>query len=159
MFRFLAKKRVAIPVGIIAALAISGVAFAYWTTSGSGTATGTTGTGTGVTVAQSGTITGMVPGGTAQAVNFVITNPASTPQYITSVAVGFVNVTATVGGTVVTGCGAADFTLVQPTAIGANVAAGNTTYAPSGATIAMNNLATNQDACKSGVVNLSFTAA
>jgi len=158
MFRFLTKKRVVIPVGIIAALAISGVAFAYWTTGGSGEATGTTGTGTGVTVTQSGTITGMVPGGAAQAVNFVIGNPATTPQYIATVTVAFVSVTDA-EDEVVAGCTGADFTLVQPTAINAQVIAGNTTYAPSGASIAMNNLATNQDACKDGTVNLSLTAA
>jgi len=143
---------------VIAILAFAGVAFAYWTTTGSGTGTGTTGTSATVTVTQTGTISGLVPGSASQAVNFTITNPKTTPQYVTSVSFVISSITKISDGSAASGCSSADFTLVQPTAINTDLAGGDTPFSPSGASIAMNDLGTNQDGCKNVTVRLTFSA-
>ncbi len=142
---------------VVALLVIVGVAAAYWTSSGTGVGTGTTGTGSNVTVAQVGTITGMVPGGAAQAVDFTVTNPKTTPQYVTSVTYSIASI-QTSPGVAAVGCSTADFTLVQPNAIATDLPAGATSFSPSGATLAMIDSGTNQNGCKNVTVNLTFTA-
>lgn len=155
---FFGRRRKVAVVAILALLACAGAAFAYWTTTGSGTGSGTTGSNVAVTVTQVGSITGLVPGGTAQAVDFKITNGQSTAQYVTSVSYTISSITKISDGTAATGCSSADFTLVQPTAIGQDLASGDTTFQPSGATLAMKDTSSNQDACKNTTVHLSFSA-
>ena len=143
-------------VGGIAAAVIAagaGTALAYWTTSGSGTGSASTGTSHAVTIDQVGTITNLTPGSPAQAVDFKITNPDTTNQFISSVVVSY-TVTPATGNT----CDADNFTLVQPNAINADLTPGAHTYAPSGASLALKNLPTNQDGCKGATVNLAFNA-
>jgi hypothetical protein len=157
---------------LIATLAVStvivvggGIAFAYWSTTGSGTGTVGVGTNTAVVVTQDGSPGGLVPGGAAQPIDFTVTNPsATTPVQIRTVVIGF-------GSGFVAGCSAADFVLVQPSkpsvgtplalAAGASLSftsvGSATATAPTGATIAMVNSASNQDGCKSSSVPLSFT--
>ncbi len=156
MLRFL-KRRKLIAATFVSLLVIAGVAVAYWTTTGSGTGTATTGTGSAVSVTQVGTITGLVPGGAAQAVDFTVTNPKSTSQYVTSVTYSIASI-QTSPGVAAVGCSAADFTLVQPNAIGADLPAGVSTFSPSGGTLAMIDSATNQNGCKNVTVNLTFAA-
>ena len=175
MARF-SKKTIAIGA-VSAALAVSasGAAYAYWTTTGSGTATSTTGTNTALSVAQNGVISGMTPGGTAQEVNYTITNSAATPQYATTVTIGkvsvnYINAAGTGSGTtaanhpagaVAETCTVGDFTVVQPDALGVDLAPGTTAFtrltAKKSGTIAMVNSGSNQDDCKNTTVNLSFT--
>lgn len=141
-----------------------GMAAAFWTTTGSGTGSGTVGTDAGVTVAQNSSVTGLVPGGAAQALDFTVTNSsATTDVQITSVVIGF--------GTFAAGCSAADFTIVQPSkpsvgtpvsiAGGGNAAftsaAGAGPTAGTGASIQMVNRAVNQDGCKLASVPLTYT--
>jgi hypothetical protein len=152
------KSRRALVLGIVAALGIAAAAFAYWTTSGSGTGTAGTGDAAAVNVTQVGTIAGLVPGGAAQAVDFKIANGKTTSQYVTSVSVSIDSIKKTADNTTATGCTTADFTIVQPTAINRDLAAGDTTFSPSGASIAMNDATTNQDACKNVTVNLAYAA-
>ena len=143
--------------GIAAVGLLGGSALAYWTTTGSGSGSAAVGTSTAVIVTQLGTITAMTPGSTAQAVDFRINNPAATNQTIASVLVSIFDVT----GPNITGgnpCTAADFTLVQPNAINADLTPGNHDYQPSGATLAMKNTASNQDGCKGATVSLAFAA-
>jgi hypothetical protein len=156
MRRFL-KRRKVMAATFVALLAITASAIAYWTTTGSGTGSATTGAGSAVTVTQVGTVTGLVPGGTAQAVDFTVTNPKSTPQYVTTVSYSIASI-QTSPGVAAVGCSAADFTLVQPSAISTDLAAGVTTFSPSGATLAMKDTGSNQDGCKNVTVNLTFAA-
>ena len=177
MRRINKKTKVAIASSALLLLSVSGTAYAYWTTTGAGTATATTGTNIALTVAQDGTVTNMVPGGAAQAVNYTITNSASTPQYATSVTIGIANVTYTnaagtgllntaldhPAGMVAVSCVASDFTIVQPDALGVDLPAGATAFtrgtSKKSGTIAMDNEAYNQDDCKNTTVNLTFTVA
>lgn len=158
MKRFFSTKRriAAATIGGIAVLGSGVGAYAYWTTGGTGTGSAATGTNTAVTVTQVGTPAALVPGGAASPIDFKITNPASTKQYVTSVTVG---ITVPPGSGPGPSCTTNDFTLVQPTAINADLPNGDTTYSPSGASLALKNLSTNQDNCKSAAVTLSFTAA
>ena len=154
------RRRAAIVlVPTVAGVFVAGTAFAYWTTSGTGTGSAATGTSAVVTVAQTSTVSNLVPGGPAQAVDFSIDNPQPTAQYITSVSIAIASITS--GGNPVAGsaCSAADFDIVQPTAINQDVNPGVTPFTTKGATIAMKNTNYNQNGCKSVTLNLSFTAA
>src|SRR6478609_663209 len=153
------KKRFALIASTTAAVLIgSGVAVAYWTTTGSGTGTAATGTSSTVTVAPFGTaITGLYPGmATAVNVPFSITNSNVSGQYISTVALA---VTSTQNGvTPQPGCTSADFTVTNAT-INAVVPSGTTNYATgNGATIKMIDTGVPQNLCKNVTVNLSFTA-
>lgn len=177
MRRLNRKTKVAIASSAVLLLSISSTAYAYWTTTGSGTATATTGTNIALTVTQDGSITNLVPGGTAQPVNYTINNSASTPQYATTVTIGIVDVRYTNAAGTGTGstaldhpanmiavsCSASDFTLVQPDSLATDLAPGNTSFtrltAKKSGTIAMDNEAYNQDDCKNTTINLSFTIA
>lgn len=157
MRKFTKKQYLAAGAAAVIIAGGAGAAFAYWTTSGSGSGSATTGTSAALTVTQVGTISGLVPGGAAQPVDFTITNGKSTPQYVTSVSYSIASIKKA-DNTDATGCSAADFTLVQPNAIGQDLASGDTTFSPSGASLAMRDLSTNQDGCKNVTVNLAFTS-
>jgi hypothetical protein len=158
------KKRLTlVSVTVAGVLLGGGIAAAYWTTTGSGTGTARVGTDAGVTVVQDSTVTGLVPGGAAQPIDFTVTNSSATaPVQISNVVIGF--------GSFAAGCSAADFTLTQPSkpSVGtplAITAAGSLSFTSggagatgaTGAAIAMNNTGSNQDACKLSTVNLTYT--
>jgi hypothetical protein len=182
MFKILRKKRVFIPLAALTALAVSGIAYAFWTTGGEGDATGTTGTSEAMVVTQNGAPSDMTPGSVAQPVNYTITNPADTPQYITTVTIAKTSVTYTsaaglgTGGTaadhaagdVAVGCTTADFELVQPDPVGLDLPTGSTAFTRDLATtyedrlsgtVQLVNTALNQDGCKNTTINLTITAA
>ena len=155
------SKKIAAVSIVATTILVAGGALAYWTTSGGGSGSASTGTHTAVTVAQTSTVANLVPGSPAQAIDFTITNPASTPQFVTSVAISYD--LDTDGAGVDTGmlwnagCGPLDFTLVQPTVINADLGPGFTPYAPSGASLALDNEVTNQDGCKNQSIVLAFS--
>jgi hypothetical protein len=175
--RKLTKKSAALVAGTALLLGSSGVAYAYWTTTGAGTATSTTAASLAtLTTTQNGAVTAMAPGGAVQDVNFTINNSAATPQYVTTVAMAFVSATyigagtsSSVGTTWLNhpaggpapGCTAADFTLTQPVAgidiPPAGLAFTQATAPRKGGRIAMDNEVTNQDDCKDTTIALSFT--
>ena len=154
---FRGRRKLAI-AGAVATLAVAGAAYAYWTTSGSGTGSGTTGTSHAVSVDQVGSISNLTPGRPAEAVDFKITNGDSTNQFIASVTVSIASIDAP-GADATHPCTTDDFTVVQPSAIHDDLTPGAHTYSPSGATLALNDTAGNQDGCKGATVNLAFAAA
>ena len=130
-----------------------GVAFAYWTTTGSGTGSAAAGTSSAVVVTQTNPVTGLYPGGLPQDINLNIANSNSAAQRLETVAIS-------VSSTSDAGCTAADFTVTDAT-IGAEVPSGATNaYAgsTSGASIKMKDTAGNQDACKNATITLAFNA-
>lgn len=155
--RILNRRRALTALAAISVFAVAGVAYAYWTTTGSGTGSATTGSSAPVTVTQTGTVAGLYPGGPPQPIAFKITNPGPGKQYIATVTASISSIT--VAGNPAVGCTAADFDLVQPTAIGADLAAGDTAFSPSGATLALKDTGSNQNGCKNATVNLAFAAA
>jgi hypothetical protein len=146
------RTRAGVVAGTVLALIGGGLAIAYWTTSGTGTGTATAGTDTPVTVTQTGTTAGLVPGGAAQPISFDV-NSTAPGQVVNGVAIA-------VTGTSDPGCTADDFTVTQPTIAAATaLSVGATSFAAvdTEASIAMINRPVNQDACKGATVNLSFT--
>jgi hypothetical protein len=155
------SKRTWVLFGVIAAVAAlaSVGAYAYWTTSGSGTGSAATGTSQNVTVSQLGTISGLVPGGPAGAIDYRINNPASYNQYVASVSVVVDPLWSAQADASKPACTAADFTISgSPDSVAADLATGDHDYQPSGMSIALDNEATNQDNCKSVNVPLLFSA-
>ena len=64
-------------------LGIAATGYAYWTSGGTGSGSATTGTTTGITIIQTSTITGLYPGGPAQALSGNFTNTNSGPIKVT----------------------------------------------------------------------------
>jgi hypothetical protein len=157
MRMFTKKKTIAVAAATAVLLSGAGVAFAYWTNSGSGSGTAGTGTNVAVTVNQTSVITGMYPGQPAQTLSGNFTNPNAGPTYVTAVtATGYTIDAAhvTAGCTVAGG----NYTLGGTAAVNADVPAGANQGAWTGLTIAMNNLATNQDACKGATVTITYAS-
>ncbi len=139
-------------VSTVVVLVGAGAAFAYWTTTGTGSGSATTGTVVPVTVTQTSTVTAMAPGLAAQPLAGKFNNPNGGPVYVTSVS-------ATVSGTDKVGCDASDYTVTgSPAAVGAQIPAGSAQGNWSGISIAFNNKATNQDACKGALVSIAYTS-
>lgn len=144
------RSTLVISAAVAAVLVSGGVAFAYWTTTGTGTAAATVGTSGTVSVAQDlPAPSGLFPGGPAGTINYTVTNATAGDLMVSNVAV---TVSSTSAGA---GCTAADFT-VTPQWTAFQVLAGGTKAGT--ATIAMNNTGSNQDACKGATVNLAFAA-
>ena len=154
--QFSRKRAAAVATGAALTLIVGGVAFAYWSTTGSGTGSAATGNVVAVTInATSPAVTGLYPGGPAQNVSGNFNNPNSGSVYIQQVSVA-VDPTWSAGST--NPCTAADFTVTAPAANNAEIIKGNGVGAWGTATIKMNNLATNQDSCKGVTVPLVFSS-
>jgi hypothetical protein len=153
------KKRTVKVLALTAALVVAGgTAFAWWTAGGTGTGTAATaGTQSALTVVQTGTLTAMYPGDSAQALSGNFNNPNSGPIYVGTVTASISSVTKASGAPAGT-CDATDYTLANAAmTVNAEVPAGNAEGAWTGATIKFNNKGSNQDACKGATVNLAYT--
>jgi hypothetical protein len=144
----------------VGALAVAGVAIAFWTAGGSGAGTGSAASGvSGLTAIQATVLTPMYPGDSAQTISGNFNNSNTGPVFVTSVTVsipagGVVKAASAPAGT----CDASDFTLANTTmAVNTQVPSGNGVGSFTGATIQFNNKATNQDACKGATVNLAYS--
>lgn len=149
------KKRVAITTAALVAIG-GGAAFAYWTSQGAGTGSATTGTTVPFTVTST-TATGgpLTPGGPSQTVVFEVTNPGTGVQHLTDVKVTVADASGN-QWTDPNGCSFKDYTIEA-----VNITKGDMTpgeKVSGNVTIKMNNLATNQDACKGLAVPLHFSA-
>jgi len=152
MARFTKKTKIAI---VTAALVIgaSGAAYAYWTQLGAGTGSATAGTTVAVVVNQTNTVTGLYPGGPAQALSGNFNNPNSGP-----VTVGAVS--ATVTATSVTGCLPAWYAITGTgTPASQVVPAGSAQGAWSGLSVSLLNDAANQDVCKTATITITYAVA
>jgi hypothetical protein len=139
---------------VILIVAVGGVAFAYWTSSGTGTGEAQTGTSSALEV-EGGETTdaALTPGGPSQSIPFTVTNTSSGTQDFSSVVVTVANADGS-AWTAVPGCSAADYSVGTPVV----------TYGPidgegtrSGTvSLSMVNRPVNQDACKTVTVPLRF---
>jgi hypothetical protein len=157
MSMFTKKKAIAVAAAMAVLLSGAGAAFAYWTNSGSGSGSASTGTNVAVTVNQTSTITGLYPGQAAQTLSGNFSNPNAGPTYVTAVtATGYtIDATHVTGGCTVAG---GNYTLGGTATVGADVPAGANQGAWTGLTITMNNLVTNQDACKGATVTITYAS-
>lgn len=151
------KKLIAIATTALLVVGGGSAAFAYWTSTGAGTGSATTGTSTALTVtSKAATGAALVPGGTTpQIVEFTVTNPSTGTQYLTSVTATVANADGS-AWTAISGCSAADYSVaVVPPAYGQMAASTTKTGTVQ---ITMNNLPTNQDACKNATVPIYIAA-
>ena len=157
--RNMPKRVVPVAVALLAILAFSGVALAYWSASGAGTGSAQAAASTSaVVVNQTTVLTAMYPGDTAQTISGNFNNPNAGPVYVTTVTASITSVTKAVGAPSGT-CDSGDFTLAGATmTVNAEIPAGNAKGAWTGATIKFNDkAAVNQDACKGATVNLGYS--
>jgi len=133
-----------------AAVALSGVAFAYFTTTGAGTGSGTTGTSTALVIHGSAATT-LYPG-TSSTVTFTIDNASTGHQYV-----NVITLTGVTTDVAHTGCVVADFTM-PPVTAAQDVPAGNGTAITATGTITMANTGVSQDACKGAPLTLNLTS-
>ena len=145
-----------IVTGVVAGTIVlggSGVALAYWGTTGkaAGQASTTDGAAN-LTVLHDATIAPMFPGDKPQAITGTIKNNAKNSAYVRQVAVSM----QVLGGA---GCDASDYTLSADTLpVNTDIASGQT-ITWSGATIQFNNKPDeNQDGCMNATVHLNFVA-
>ena len=152
MARFNKKTKIAIVTAALV-FGVSGTAFAYWTQLGAGTGGATTGTTTAVVVNQTNTVTGLYPGGPAQALSGTFNNPNAA-----AVKVGVVSATVTTTSVPAT-CLASWYT-ISGTATPANqVLAAGVGGTWSGLNVALLNDAANQDACKNATITITYAVA
>jgi hypothetical protein len=155
----MSRKRRFTITAIAAAILLSGgggVAFAYWTSSGSGAGVASTGTTSAFTVTTSAPTGGpLTPGGPAETVTFTVANPGTGSQKLSAVAV---RVAASDGTawTAITGCSALDYALGVPTIIYGEIAGSSSVSGT--VTVAMLDLGSSQDSCKNASIPLYFAA-
>jgi hypothetical protein len=154
--RSLKKKSKLIVAGAaIIGLASSGVAYAYWTTSGNGSGSASTGASSAFAVTTDAATGGpLTPGGPSETVGFHVTNNNSGVQHLTAVAVTVANSDNT-AWTAVSGCSSLDYTVVPHFTAG-DLAAG--AIASGTVTITMNNLGSSQNGCQNATVPLYVAA-
>ncbi|NYG07307.1 hypothetical protein BJ986_001794 [Phycicoccus badiiscoriae] len=153
------KRAAAIATGAALTFIVGGVAFAYWSTSGTGTGSATTGTVNPVKINATGTaVSGLYPGAPARNVSGNFDNPNAGTVYVNQVTVAVAPGWSKQADGTKAACTAADFTITQPSATAHEIASGTGVDAWGPATIAMNNLPTNQDNCKNVTVDLVFSS-
>lgn len=147
------SRKVKVAVGAaVASLAITGAAFAYFTTSGSGTVAGAAGSSTPLTI--TGTSASTLFPGTSSLVSFHVNNTSTGNQFVTNISL--VSVTAT--GTPTAGDCLSAWFVMTPVAANQDIDPGGEDILATG-TITMTNLPlVNQDACKLATLTLNLTS-
>lgn len=143
------KRTTIVAVTAAVLLGTAGGAYAYWTATGSGTGTASAGTASEVTVNQTGSVADLVPGAAALPLSGTFTS--------TNNNVVVTSLTAKINSVVPATCLATDFVIGGSAVIVNDVPA---TYSKtwSGLTIALNNTAANQNACKGATVTIGYDA-
>lgn len=155
MRSILNKKRAIL--GLVATVAITAVAVAYWTSAGEDTGSATTGDATAFTVEALDTPSGLVPDGAAQDLDVKVTNTASHDQQFNSVDISISSITEATG--VTEQCDPQWFTVTDPAAAAITLQEANGTASDESTrtgSIALDESGTNQDACKGATVNLDY---
>ena len=154
---FKTKKGAALlAVLVVAAVAAVG-AYAYFQTGGSGAGSISAGNPTPLTIVQEGTITGLLPGGPSQPVDFTVNNPNAGNEGLDYVGV-------TVTSTSTPGCLTSWFKVNQNFAPIGEIDAGTTFNSHSmagghsGTTVQMIESGAPQNACEQATLGLTFTA-
>lgn len=151
------SKMTTIAAGTAGAVAVSGIAFAYWTSTGSGTGGAGSDTTTPVTVNQTSTITTLAPGVAPVMLGGTFNNPNAATVRVGTVTVSVASVTKAVGAPAGT-CDASDYAVTDATPTDAEIPSGNSVGSWTGATISFSNKAgVNQDACKGATVSLAYS--
>jgi hypothetical protein len=154
VFRKLTKnKRTLTVFGVVAVLAVAGVAVAFWSASGSGSGTGTVASSNGSLVLHGSIAPGLTPGG-EEAVSFTADNTNSS-----GLQVGTVHAVVAIDAEhAEKGCKASDFTIAD-TAENQTIAANTSEVAlANDGSISMTDSEANQDGCKGATISLELTS-
>jgi hypothetical protein len=162
MRSFFTKKRSLVALAAIAALAIAGTAFAYFTNSGSGTGTGSTSSvGTSDLSYSQNTLTAMYPGDSAQTLTVTVkNNNSSVSEYVNGVSAYITTNKA--------GCSGLDFLIdgktssaTSPVTLGwtAQELKAGASASTSSDTVQFNDTNANQNACQGATVTLNYASA
>jgi hypothetical protein len=145
--------------GTALALALGGVALAYWSSTGTGSGTATTSSGdSSLVVTQTSAPTNLAPGVAAGPIAGTVKNTAANSAYVNTVLVTISSVTGP-NITLATPCDATDYTLSNPTMTVQSDVANGATVTFGGATLGFNDKTTsNQDGCKSAIVHLAYAS-
>ena len=153
LHKLLTKKRTLAVFGVVALVAVAGVAVAFWTTTGSGSGSGSVASSNG-TLALHGTINSALTPGGSSTVSYTADNTNSS-----SLQVGTVHAVVSIDKEhAEAGCKASDFTLgdtVENQTIAAK--ATGVALAKEGS-ISMADTAANQDACKGASISLELSS-
>jgi hypothetical protein len=162
MKRFMNKKVAVIGLAAGLALGAAGAAFAYLTTTGSGTATATGGSNTALTLTQTGSVTGLVPGATGQQIAYQIVNTAGNGDQNLGAVSG--TVTGSTGGENASVCNSNAstwFTVTTSGGVIGTIANGATYSSVTGSEPTIQEISenTSQDACIGATIDVSLSAA
>lgn len=152
MFRNLMKKRILV-LGVVAVMAVAGVAIAYWTTTGSGSGSGAVAASNG-TLELHGKITDALTPGASSAVTFTADNGGTS-----TLQVGTVHAVVSIDEEHVNkGCEASDFTIADTGENQVIPAKSSGVALAHNGTISMADTKANQDGCKGAEISLALTS-
>lgn len=154
--RWISNKRALIALGGTCALAVAGIAFAYFTSSGSGTGTATVGSSSAVTLHA--TISSSLYPGSSSPVSFTVDNPSSGVQRVGTVTLSSISTDAghSTCSTKLTG-EKPDFTMAA-VPVNQVVNPGNGQSVAATGTLTMNETGVSQDACQGATLTLHLTS-
>jgi hypothetical protein len=165
MLHGLKKKRALAGIGLVATLAVTGVAVAYFSASGAGSGNAQVGTSAALTINP--TITpgagGLVPGGNPATISLTVNNPGSAKANVATVTMtGVLAYSDAAHTTNITGTGAGkcDTTQFSMTPVTENqqVPAGGPTALANNGSLVFADSGSNQDGCKNAYLVASFTS-
>jgi hypothetical protein len=165
MLRRLTKKRNFVVLTAVAALAIAGGAFAYFTSSGTGSGTGSVGSSqSDIVVNQTSTVANLLPGGPSADLSGTLTNNGTSNEYVSGVTAA---VTAVSGGGAdnsIEACVPSMFSVSGTSTPSEDVAANSSALVGGGATgwtglhVQLNDDGGNQNNCRGASITISYTA-
>jgi len=158
MRKFGKKKYVAAGAVAVVILGSAGAALAYWTAGGTGSGSASTANTNGITINQTTVVTGLYPGGSPVTISGNFDNPNASKVFVHQVSVAFAANWSKQADLSKPACTAADFTLTQPNVTDAEITSGSGVGSWTGATLKLNDSATNQDNCKNVTVDLVYTS-
>lgn len=163
MFRWFrsSRKRKFAVLGVVASMALAGVAIAYFTDTGSGTGNAAVGTSTPWTVTQTSTTGTMYPGYGTSTIDYSVKNGGSGVQHLNATTAtvandGSGNIVQGPTNTPVVGCLATWFTATNTPPAAGDVNPGSTVTGS--VAVVMANAAVTQDACKNALPNITISA-
>jgi hypothetical protein len=145
------KKSLFAALGVVSVVVIGGLAYAYWTGSGSGTASSDVGTSG--TVVLSGTAPAGIAPGTSVPVTFTAANSGTAASQVTSV--HMVSIAADAGHGA---CATADFSMADTTQNHQVPAGATAEPMPVTGSLVYANTPISQDACKGATMTLTLTS-
>lgn len=153
--QLITRRRTLIALGGTCALAVAGIALAYFTSTGSGTGTAKVGSSSAVTLHA--TISSSLYPGSSSPVALTVDNPSSGSQRVGTVSLASISVDAghSTCSTTISG-GNPDFTMAAVTVNKVFGPGNGQSVTPSG-TLAMNETGLNQDACQGATLTLNLT--